>query len=197
MKALAVAVAVLALLAGCAGPVPSPTTPALSESPTPTPEATPEALVIPECDTLVPLPLAQSLFGPNTESFGELDTIQFGVDGVPETADAVAAAGQSRFCGWGVPSSDGAFTVLVAEITPTERATVEAALTAAGFSAVTMGTVTGYDAEREGEVSSLADTVLFTGDVMIVCNGTTLELTGPITNAALDALRTANPALGL
>jgi hypothetical protein len=197
MKSIAVAVAVLALLAGCAGPVPSPTTAPLSASPTPTPEPTPEALVIPGCDTLVPLPLAQSLFSPSTESFGELDAIQFGVEGVPEAADAVAVAAQSKFCGWGIPSSDGALALLVAEIAPADRATVEAALAAAGFSAVTMGTVTGYDAEREGEVSSLADTVLFTGDVMIVCNGTTLELTGPITNSALDALRTANPALGL
>jgi hypothetical protein len=197
---VSIAVVTLALLAGCAGPAPSDTpgpsgTPPESASPSATPEPAP--LGIPGCDALLPLVLAQDLFSENTEAFGELATIQFDVFGVPEAADVLAAAAQSRFCGWGVPNSDGAFTLLVAEITPADRSLVEAALPAAGFSAVTMGTVTGYDAERDGEVSTLATTLLFTGDVMIVCNGTSLDLTGAVTGSALDALRTANPTLGL
>jgi hypothetical protein len=199
MRALVgIAVVTLALLAGCAAPPASPEpsgTPPESATPSATPEPAP--LSIPGCDALLPLALAQDLFSENTEAFGELAIVQFGVSDVPEAADALAGAAQSRFCGWGIPNSDGAFTLLVAEITAADRATVEAALTGAGFSAVTMGTVTGYDAEREGEVSTLADTVLFTGDVMIVCNGTSLELTGAVTGSALDGLRTANPTLGL
>lgn len=197
---VSIAAVTLVLLAGCAAPPPpaSPrpsATPSESASPSATPEPAP--LGIPECDTLLPLALAQDLFSENTEAFGEIATIQFDVFGVPEAADALAAAAQSRFCGWGVPNSDGAFTLLVAEITAADRSTLEAALPAAGFSAVTMGTVTGYDAERDGEVSTLATTLLFTGDVMIVCNGTSLDLTGSVTGSALDALRTANPTLGL
>jgi hypothetical protein len=192
----------LALLAGCASPAPSPSagpsdSPSASATPSATPDVTAEPLSIPGCDTLLPLALAQSLFSENTEAFGELAVVQFGVSDVPAAADAVAGASQSKFCGWGIPSSDGAFTLLVAEVTPADRASVEAELVAAGFSAVAMGTVTGYDATREGEVSTLADTVLFTGDVMIVCNGTSLELTGAVTGSALDALRTANPTLSL
>jgi hypothetical protein len=191
--------AMVVVLAGCA-PSPEPTsTPvpsgAPSAAPTPTPEAVP--LGIPDCETLLPLALAQEYFSENTEFIGEFPPSQFGVEGVPAAAAAVAGASQSRLCVWGVPFSDGAFSLLVAEITAGDRATLEAALPAAGFSAVTMGTVTGYDAERDGEVSTLADTLLFTGDVMIVCNGTSLDLTGVVTGSALDALRTANPTLGL
>lgn len=185
------------LLVGCTpGPAPSASP---SGPPSATPSATPEPapLGIPGCDTLLPLATARDLFSDSTESFGELATLQFGVFGVPEAAAALAGASQSRFCGWGVPNSDGAFTLLVAEVTAADRTAVETALTTAGFSAVTMGTVTGYDAERDGEVSTLADTLLFTGDVMIVCNGTSLDLTGAVTGSALDALRTANPTLGL
>lgn len=189
------------LLAGCT-PLPSPSpadSPSESASPTATPSATPEAapLTIPECETLLPITLAQEYFSDNTEFFGELSPSQFGVFGVPEAGTALAGASQWRFCIWGVPASDGAFTLLVAEITPEDRSALEAALPAAGFTAVTMGTVTGYDAEREGEVSTLADTLLFTGNVMIVCNGTGLELTGVVTGSALDELRTANPTVGL
>jgi len=191
----------LLLLAGCtpeASPSASPTpTEAASESPTPSPTAEPAPLTIPECDILLPLALAQDSFSENTELLGEFATSQFGIDGVPAAAAAVASASQVRYCGWGVPFSDGVFTLLVAEISAADRAALEAALPGAGFAATTMGTVTGYDAEREGEVSTLADTLLFTGDVMIVCNGTSLGLTGVVTGSALDALRTANPTLGL
>jgi hypothetical protein len=185
------------LLVGCAPtPTSTPTaTPPASATPSASPE--PASLTIPDCETLLPLADAQALFSANTEFFGEFAAAQFGVEGVPEAATALAGASIWRFCGWGVPSSDGAFTLLIAEIAPGDRAAVEAALATAGFTAVTMGTVTGYDAEREGEVSTLADTLLFTGDVMIVCNGTTLGLTGAVTGSALDALRTANPTLGL
>lgn len=194
-----IAVVTVALLAGCtpsppAAPEPSETSP---ESATPSATPEPAPLSIPECETLLPLALAQEYFSDNTEFFGELDPVQFGIDGVPAAASALEGAAQSRFCGWGVPNSDGAFTLLVAEISPDDRAAVEAALVTAGFSVVTMGTVTGYDAERDGEVSTLADTVLVTGDVLIVCNGTSLDLTGVVTGSALDAVRTANPTLGL
>jgi hypothetical protein len=196
---VSVAAVLLVVLAGCAPAPPASPEPSTAPPETATPTATPEPapLGIPECETLLPLALAQDHFSQNTEFLGEYPAGEFGVDGVPEVAAAVAGASQSRYCVWGVPNSDGAFGLLVAEVSAEGRAAVEAALPAAGFSAVTMGTVTGYDAEREGEVSTLADTLLFTGDVMIVCSGTSLDLTGVVTGSALDALRTANPTLGL
>ncbi len=163
-----------------------------------TPEATAEPLSIPECEILLPIALAQSQFGGATEFFGEFPATGFGGRfEVTETVAALAGASQSRLCRWGVPNSDGSFALVVAEIASEDRTALEAALPAAGFSAVTMGTVTGFDAEREGLVSVEAATHLFTGDVWILCDGTTLGLTGVVAASALDALRTANPSLAL
>jgi hypothetical protein len=60
-----------------------------------------------------------------------------------------------------------------------------------------MGTVTTYEFERDTDYGYFADTLLFTGDVLIVGGGTTLSLTGAVVGSALDALRTENPTLGL
>lgn len=197
-RVLLPAVAIALLLAGCtptSTPIPT-GSPSASATPSVTPAAAP--LSIPGCETLLPLALAQDLFSDSTEFFGEFPAVQYGgIFEGPEAADALAGASQSRLCRWGVPNSDGAFSLVVAEIAPEDRAALEAALPAAGFSAVTMGTVTGFDAESEGMVSSLAATHLFTGHVWIVCDGTTLGLTGAVAGSALDALRTANPTLGL
>jgi hypothetical protein len=197
----ALLVASLALvLVGCTPtpsvtPTPTDSTPA-SATPTATPEPAP--LTIPECETLLPIALAHDLFSGNTEFFGEFPPAEFGgLFAGPEATDALAGASDARLCRWGVPNSDGAFSLVVAEISADDRAALEGALTAAGFSVVTMGTVTGFDAESEGMVSSLAATHLFTGNVWIVCDGTTLDLTGSVAGSALDALRTANPTLGL
>jgi hypothetical protein len=201
MRALvSIAAVTVLLLTGCGPTTPSASpepseTPSASATPSPTPE--PAALVIPDCDALLSLELARSLFADNTEAMGELDPAQFGIEDVPAAATTVSAATQTRFCGWGVPQSDGVFTLVVAEIAASDRAALETALVTAGFSDVTMGTVTTYEAERDGEVSTLADTLLFTGDVLIVGGGTTLGLTGAVVGSALDALRTENPTLGL
>lgn len=194
------ALALTVVMVGCApSPAPTPTEPpAASETPSATPEPPAVSLTIPDCETLVPLPLAQSLFGASTEFFGDSTGAEFGGSfEVAETIDAAASASQLRRCSWGVPNSDGFFSLLVAELTPADGAELEAALTAAGFSSVTMGTVTGFDAEREGLVSLQAATHLFTGDVWILSDGTSVSLTGSIAGSALDALRTANPSLPL
>lgn len=191
------------LLGGCA-PSPAGTgSPAPSESaPSATPTATtdpePAPLTILECETLLPIALAQSSFGAATEFFGEFPAADLGSSfDVTETQDALASAQQARLCRWGVPNSDGSFALVVAQITPESRSALEAALASAGFSSVTMGTVTGLEAEREGMVSLEAATHLFTGDVWILGDGTTLPLTGVVAGSALDALRTANPSLSL
>jgi hypothetical protein len=203
MRALvSIAAVAVVLLTGCgpvtpsASPDPSETLSA-SATPTPTPTPEPAALVIPECDSLVPLALAKSLFADNTEFIGEFDPAQFAIEDVPAVAPAVADATQTRYCGWGVPQSDGVFTLFVAEISAADRASLEAALPPAGFSVVTMGTVTTYEFERDTDYGYFADTLLFTGDVLIVGGGTTLSLTGAVVGSALDALRTENPTLGL
>ncbi len=199
------AAAIALLLAGCT-PAAEPSTPeaspSVTESPTatvePTPEPVVEALTIPDCETMVPLALAKSQFSEATESRGEMTAaeypVRFDVLGV---TDALVGAETFRACAWAVPNSDGFFALAVASITADTRTSLQAELTAAGFASTTMGTVTAFELEGEGPVSGIGATYLFTGDVLIGCNGTSISLTGAIAGSALDAMRTANPALGL
>jgi hypothetical protein len=190
-------------LAGCVPSAPEPTRTATAEpspiaTPTPTPTPTVEPLTLSGCETLLPLALAKSLFSDNTVFFGEFPAAEFGGHfEIPEIATAIAAAPQARLCRWGVPNSDGAFALVVAELDASDQAPLSAALTTAGFSSTTMGTVTAMELEREGMISLEGATHLFTGDVWIMCDGTSVFLTGAVAGAALDALRTDNPTLGL
>lgn len=202
------AAALVTAIVGCT-PTPAPT-PSDSGSPSPKPTETVEAspspepepvvlpLTIPDCETLLPIAVAKAAFADSTEFLGEYPTNEYYPwYQLPAVNTAIAGVTNGRACWWGVPQSDGSFSMLVAEIDATTRATIEAALTAEGFSSVVMGTVTAREAEREGMVSLEAETHLFTGDVWIVSDNGTLSVTGSATGAALDALRTANPTLGL
>ncbi len=210
-RSLVGAIALAVLMAGCTTPPPAPTSSASpstsdratsTETPKPTSTASSEPaakpLTIPGCEILVPIELARANFSDATEYSGESAAARFPLQiEVSGAQAALAGASVFRGCGWAVPMSDGAFRLAVASITPETRASLQAALVTAGFSSVTMGTVTGFDAEADGMVSSLGATYLFTGDVMIVGDGTGTSLTGAITGSALDALRTANPTLSL
>ena len=57
--------------------------------------------------------------------------------------------------------------------------------------------MTAFQLEGENEVGSVGFTHLFTGDVWIWCDGVSLGQSGAMAGQALDAMRTANPALGL
>jgi hypothetical protein len=157
----------------------------------------PERL-IDACEELLTLAEARALFSDNTEFFGEFPGSDiFDRFEMPEVPVAIAAAAQSRTCRWGVPNSDGSFALMVAEITSAERATLTAALGAAGFATSTTGPVTTFELERDGMVSTESAVHLFTGDVWILSEGTGLGVSGPVAVSALDALRAANPTLGL
>ncbi|MBG6237166.1 hypothetical protein IWX78_000109 [Mycetocola sp. CAN_C7] len=201
-----VVVACLAMAVAVAGCTPTAPTPSpgsgSSESATPSATATPtptvEPLTIVECETLLPIAQARALFSDATEFLGERSpTESSGWFPVAEIDSTLAAASQARACAWGVPNSDGVFTIHAVEVTATQRADLESALVGAGFSSVTTGTVTGYEMTGENEVSTTAATHLFTGAVWIMSNATALTTTGPAAASALDALRAANPTLGL
>lgn len=199
------AAAIALLLAGCT-PAAEPSTPdaspSVTESSTPTSEPTVEPVVepltIPECEIMVPLALAKSQFSESTEYRGEMTAAEYPVRfDVPGVTAALVGAETFRACAWAVPNSDGFFALSVASITADTRTSLQAELSAAGFASIAMGTVTAFELEGEGAVSSIGATYLFTGDVLIACNGTSTSLTGAITGSALDAMRTANPTLGL
>jgi hypothetical protein len=199
------AAAIALLLAGCTPPAEPSTpesSPPVAESPTPTSEPTAEPVVeplsIPECQTMVPIAFAKAQFSESTEFFGERSAAdypaRFDVAGVSE---ALVGAEVFRGCTWAVPNSDGSFSLAVASVSADTRGSLQSALAEAGFSSITMGTVSTWEFEAEGEVSTLGATYLFTGDVLILSDGTGIALTGAIVGRALDALRTANPSLGL
>lgn len=202
--------AILTAVVGCS-PVPAPTssgtpspaptgtgTGTETEKPTPSPDPVATPLTIPDCETLLPIALARSAFADSTEFLGEnIATDYYPWYQLPAVTTAISGVTNARACWWGVPNSDGSFSLLVAEIDPATRASIEAALTAEGFSSVSMGTVAAREAEREGVFSLEAETHLFTGDVWILADDGTLAVSGIVTGSALDALRTANPTLGL
>jgi hypothetical protein len=199
------AVAIALLLAGCT-PAAQPSTPVASpsvtESPTPTAEPTTEpvveALTIPECETLVPLAYAVEQFGGSTAFFGELAASEYlfrmTVPGAPEV---LTSAEVYRGCSWGVPNSDGYFSLAVASITPETSASLQSALAEAGFSGSISGDLAWWNLEAEGAFSLVGATYILTDDVLILCDGTGAELTDAIAGKALDVVRTANPSLGL
>ena len=213
LHGLAVSLTLVAVLAACTpGPSPSatpeakpkPTTSASkpTASPTATPSATaapaPAPLTLPDCETMLPIATARDLFSENTEFLGEIAPTDFVARlSVPSLPSVLAAASPARGCFWGVPQSDGLFQLVVASITAGQRATLEGELAGSGYSTATMGTVTGYDLEGMNEVGSTGTTHLFTGEVWIVCDGTSVGLSGAVAGSALDALRTGNPTLGL
>lgn len=198
-----VSAAVLTLGLAACGPTlevePTPTASAsATASPTPTPTPEPVALEFPGCEDLLTIEQARALFSGNTEFFGETPGADFtGRFDIPEIPTAITGSAQSKTCRWGVPNSDGSFSLLVAEIAPADRAALTAALTAAGFASSTAGLVTTFELERDGMVSTESATHLFTGDVWILSDGTGLAVSGPVAVSALDAIRAANPALGL
>ena len=204
--AIVPATLVLIALAGC---VPAAVEPSAAPSPrasaeasaTQTPDAAPEPLAISECETMLPLILARQVLSANTEFLGESAAADFGGwFAVPEIQAALTSAPQSRLCRWGVPNSDGTFALVVAELPAAEQAAVIGALIAAGFvsstsGAETSGTETMLRLEQEGIVSLEAQTHIFTGDVWVLVDGTSGELTDTVSGFALDVLRAANPTL--
>jgi hypothetical protein len=166
----------------------------VAESPSPEPE--PASLTIATCDELLSLTEAKSLLGPTTVFLEENPANEYSPwFDVPAVTTAISGLTEGRSCWWGIPNSDGSFTALVAEIDPATRASIEAALDSEGYSSVVMGTVTAHELAPDEEYR--AETHLFTGDLWILSNGAVLDFTGTVAGSALDAMRTANPTLGL
>ena len=196
------AAAVVALLAGCvpaATPAesPSPAAPT-SAAPSPSPTVDFVPLVLPECEVLLPLAVAQESFSPETVLLGDLPPAEFtGRSSIASIGATLAAAPIARVCSYGVPNSDGVFFVGVAEVTEAQRDALQTELTGAGYLQSDNGALTTFDLATEGEVSTLAFTHVFAGSVWVLGDTTSLEIGTTVTTTALDAVRAANPTRGL
>lgn len=206
LTAAAAAALIATVLVACTPtPAPAPSsssdpTPVETGSPTEEPVVEPvvEALTIPDCETLLPITLARSSFADSTEFLGEtVPTAYYPWYQLPAVNTAIAGVTVARSCWWGIPNSDGSFNLLVAEIDPATQSSIEAALDTAGFSSTVMGTLTAREAYGEGGVGTIAETHLFTSNVWILADDGDLSVSGAVAGSALDALRTANPTLGL
>lgn len=201
---IVISAALIATLAGCSltitpPAVPTPTEPsAVAEEPTSTaePEAEPQPLNLPGCGDLVTVAQARSLLGPTAEFIAEEP-----VSGytpwyqVPAVTAAVSGLTEARLCFWAVPNSDFGFYVLIAKIDPATRATVEAALPGEGFASAVVSARTVWSKGIDGDYT--AETHQFDGDLWIIANAGGLDITNAAADFAFEAVRAANPTLGL
>ena len=198
--------AVVALaLAGCAQPAPeaaptsSPTvkpTPA----PSPTPTVTLPPLAIPDCETLVPIDVVHAAFSEYAEFRRETPAGEFqNFLALPSQTTVLTGASPSRACTWAVPNSDGAVQVVAAGISAAQRDALAIELAAAGFVEVVNAgaAVFSLGDPNENGMTSAGTTHILSGDAWIIAEATRTELSDALASGALDALRTANPALGL
>ena len=201
-----VAAALLSALSGCSLAVTLPsaepstptstTPPAVAETPTSTPE--PVALSIPGCDHLLTLEQAKSLQGPTTVFLGEGPANEYSPwFEVPAVRTAISGVTVGKSCWWGIPDSDGSFYVFVAEIDPVSRVSIESALTAEGYSSAVVGARTVHSKEGDADFTYRGEVHQFSGDLWILSDGGNLDISGVAADMAFDAIRTANPTLGL
>ncbi|MBH0022878.1 hypothetical protein [Salinibacterium sp. SWN248] len=197
LAAAASALLVSGALAGCVPAEPESATtasaPPATASPSSSPIPTPDPLILPGCDTLLPLNDAKSLFSPSTVVLGADDTIPIRGDELPEIDTAAGNASVAKNCIWGVPNSDGGFTVVVADISEADATNLQDALLATGFTGASAGTVTTLEKEFETAVGWSAQTHYFVSDLWVYVSGTSTELTVNVADAVLDQVRTANP----
>lgn len=194
------AVALVTVLAACSSPAPEPTTTPPAASPTPSSESTstppPVAaeVVLPDCETLLPLETARAASTLDVQFLGEQEDSML-VDGMsgPASAAAMETAEQRLGCMWGIPQSDSGFGMYVAEITPETRDALVAELVADGYADISTEGVPQYGLEWEEEFSGGGALHQFVGDVWI-CWRKVVPLEQPDLAAVhVEAVKAANP----
>lgn len=200
-------------LAGCSGgaspeestppPVepPATTEPVETTTPEPSPTETGEALVIPDCEQLVPTETLQS-----HEHWENVQLFRVVPD--PDLADVLpgelaqqtaASATQAYGCTFAAPQTDSGVEVDVLEIDPSERDTLVAALRQAPetYTETIMGDAVSFWTQIEGELGGLTLVYSFAGDAWVIQHGSLIdsERAVRIAEPVLESLREANPGL--
>lgn len=214
MLAMAAAAVIAAMtLAGCAGgsaPTGSPSEtassspdagaegPSSSAPPAPQPSTETVEFSIPACADQLDLSVVQANFSANAEFIGELLPEELGgVMAGPVAETALSEATQKHGCVWGVPQSDGGFTVVVAELPSASRDTLTAELAASSFTGSLIGTSPAYTWEREDAIGTITTVYAFASPVWVTVTGAgTAGSQTPIAADVLDHLRAFYPALG-
>ena len=96
------------------------------------------------------LAVAQAQFGADAQFIAELGPTEFaGIMAGPVAETALTEATQKIGCIWGIPQSDGAFTVVVAALPQASRDTLTTALGTSVFTGTLIGTAPAYTWERD------------------------------------------------
>lgn len=197
-------------LVGCT-PVSQPDpTPSASASTEPSPDATSDGPPMTEapaeeidldalaCTDLLDLAVAQAQFGADAQFIAELGPTEFaGIMAGPVAETALTEATQKIGCIWGIPQSDGAFTVVVAALPQASRDTLTTALGTSVFTGTLIGTAPAYTWERDDALGMFTTVYAFASPLWVTVNGAgTTSSQTEITGDVLSHLRTLYPSLG-
>ncbi|WP_292707193.1 hypothetical protein [Microbacterium sp. 67-17] len=197
-------------LVGCAPASETDPTPSASVSTAPSPDATSDGPPVTDppvdeidldalvCTDLLDLAVAQAQFGADAQFIAELGPGEFaGIMAGPIAENALSEATQQIGCIWGIPQSDGAFTVVVAALPQASRDTLTTALGSSVFTGTLIGTAPAYTWERDDALGMFTTVYAFASPlwVTVTGSGTTSSQT-EITGDVLNHLRTIYPSLG-
>lgn len=206
------AVALSVALVGCTPavePDPRPSD-AASESASPAPDATSDGPPTTEapaaeidldalaCTDLLDLAVAQAQFGADAQFIAQLGPGEFtGIMAGPVAETALTEAMQTIGCIWGIPQSDGAFTVVVAALPQASRDTFTTALGSSVFTGTLIGTAPAYTWERDDALGLFTTVYAFASPLWVTVSGAgTTSSQTEITGDVLEHLRAIYPGLG-
>lgn len=198
-----------AALSSCTAPQPSPTEPATpaetetvtpSPSRSPSPTASPAALVIPDCEQLVPIDSIRQF-----EGWSEVILIQSMEGTAPAgdlpgslARDAAARAPQNRGCLLGVPQSDAGVGVYTLEIAaPTRDNLIDALRADGGYAESEIDGAPSFAIATEDGLGGTTVSHTFVGDAWLILRGSLIdpETAAWVAAPAIAELRAANPGL--
>lgn len=168
-----------------------------SPSPSPSPSASPGApdasAVLPACGELLPIAVVRDLFADAAEPLEATGSPADHMPG-PLAASTVREASQSRMCTWGIPFSDGGFSVVTAQITAAAQSRLLTSLRSArSYTERAIDGEPAFTYTAETELGTTTVVYVFVGDVWITVNGTLDIRTGRgLAREAMDAVRLAN-----
>ena len=166
-----------------------------SEPSEPTAEPTPviEPLVLPECETLIPLVDVQAFAHERSELLQEDDAVPFREMELAELEPISQNAAPARRCLWGLPSSEYGFEVTVAGVAESDAANLMTALRDDGFSEQAAGGASTFEFLTEQAGSDFFSSHYFDGDLWLRVLAPRDELATEVTTRVLEQIRVANP----
>lgn len=182
-----------------ASPSPS-ATPTAEPSSTPPSSATPRpsspveaALTLPSCDDLIPLSVVQAGFGETGSPMQGVAAPESVMSG-PLAKETVANARSSRVCAWLIPSSDGGFAAVAADITVAARDRLISGLrSSSSYTETTVGGSTAFTQADDSDFGSVSLVYAFRGNAWVTVTGTlSMSTAKSFAKTALASVSAAN-----